>query len=142
MIDVCCAIVEYTSPSGGVIVLAAQKARNSHLAGLYEFPGGKIESHETPTQALHREIQEELGCRIAITDSLPPCEHDYKTHAVRLYPFIARLLPGSWPICREHAALLFLKPARLQQLPWAPADRPILEDYLQQRHIFVSPTNA
>ncbi len=131
MIDVCCALLEIHTEIGGTITMAARKGSNSHLAGLWEFPGGKLEPGECAEEAIIREIREELGCEISELIPLPPHEHDYGTHAIRLFPFICKLAPNSpFPACREHAALALLSPQHLATLPWAPADRPILDDYL------------
>lgn len=130
MIDVCCALIEISTPQGGLLTMAARKGLHSHLTGLWEFPGGKLEPGESARDAVIREIREELDCEIEELRALPPYEHDYGTHAIRLIPFICRPSGNSFPSCREHAALAFLSPQRLASLPWAPADRSILNDYL------------
>jgi 8-oxo-dGTP diphosphatase len=129
MIDVCCAIIELPTQSG-TLVLAARKGKPSHLAGLWEFPGGKLEPNESAEDAIVREIQEELACSIAIVRPLTPVCHDYGTHAIRLIPFVCSLT-HTLPTCKEHAALAFLRREQLQALPWAPADQPILAEYLR-----------
>lgn len=65
-------------------VLIARRAARSHQGGLWEFPGGKVESGETVLQALARELEEELGIRIAGSSPLLEVHHDYGDKAVLL----------------------------------------------------------
>ncbi len=131
MINVCCALIELHTNEGGTLILAARKNNDSHLAGLWEFPGGKLEAGESAEVAIVREIREELGCEIHTLIPLPPHEHDYGTHAIRLIPFICNLSDNSsFPTYREHAALAFLSSRNLEKLNWAPADLPIMRKYL------------
>jgi 8-oxo-dGTP diphosphatase len=126
-IPVCCALIEHEQR-----VLIAQRPLDKHLAGAWEFPGGKIESDESPEIALRREIQEELGCILGDLRALPPVEHDYGTTRIRLHPFVAALTPDSpAPRAIEHIALRWLTRAEISTTPLAPADIPVLESYLQ-----------
>lgn len=129
MIDVCCAIIELKL-SGRRLVCAAQKGPESHLAGLWEFPGGKVEPSETPHEAVIREIREELGITVSIDRELTPNIHDYGTHKIRLIPFICTMDGSPLPRPHDHAAIGIMPPSSLRGLSWAPADIPILEEYL------------
>ncbi|GAB5559142.1 MAG: hypothetical protein SynsKO_07890 [Synoicihabitans sp.] len=103
---------------------------NKHLAGQWEFPGGKIEPGESPTAAIHREIAEELGCKLIITASLDPVIHAYPNAVIALHPFIASLAPESpAPEAREHLALKWLTRDALAKATLAPADVPVLVSY-------------
>jgi 8-oxo-dGTP diphosphatase len=114
-------------------VLIAQRPPEKHLGGQWEFPGGKIEDGESPTEALHREIKEELGCTLTITASLPPVIHVYPEATIQLHPFIATLAPDSPPPHPfEHIAVNWLSPTKLAKATLAPADVPVLASYLQQ----------
>ena len=125
-IPVCCALIEHEGR-----VLIAQRPFDKHLAGQWEFPGGKVEADESPEDALHREIEEELGCRLTDLRPLPPVEHDYGKTRIRLHPFVARLAPhSSFPRAIEHIALSWLDRAELSTAELAPADIPVLKSYL------------
>jgi len=125
-IPVCCALIE---DQGRVLI--AQRPFDKHLAGEWEFPGGKIEVGEDPETALRREIREELGCELGALRALPPVEHDYGSTRIRLFPFVATLAAGSpAPRAIEHVALQWLTRAEISLTPLAPADIPVLGSYL------------
>jgi 8-oxo-dGTP diphosphatase len=122
-LNVVCAIIRREDGR----VLLAQRPPGKSLAGLWEFPGGKIDPGETPLQALHREILEELGCHVTVIQSGPPALHEYSWGFIRLYPFLCKLTACSPPPHpHEHTALrwLFQKNIPLEDL--APADLPVL----------------
>ena len=104
-------------------ILAAQRGAGRHLAGLWEFPGGKVEPGETHEAALVREIREELGCEIRVLGRIDSSRHRYEFGAVALTTFHAELLAGE-PRSAEHAQLRWLRPDELAALPWAEADLP------------------
>lgn len=123
---VVCALIERDGQ-----VLMAQRPAHKHLGGKWEFPGGKIEPGESPEAALHRELDEELGCSVAIMRRLQPHTHAYATVTVCLMPFVARLLPTSGDIqAHEHAALRWVPACELAGLDLPEADRPIITEYL------------
>jgi len=105
------------------LVLCAQRGPGGDLAGLWEFPGGKVEPEETARQALEREVAEELGCVVAIGDVVTTTSHEYDLGIVTLTTFLCRLVQGT-PQPGEHADLVWLPPAQLDTLAWAPADLP------------------
>lgn len=97
------------------------------MAGLFEFPGGKVEAGETPEHALIRELQEELGIETA-TSCLAPCgfaSHAYPGFHLLLLAFAIRKWRGT-PQPREGQALRWLRPPELFRLDMPPADRPLL----------------
>ncbi|HSX66172.1 (deoxy)nucleoside triphosphate pyrophosphohydrolase [Nocardioides sp.] len=104
------------------LVLCAQRSTGA-LAGMWEFPGGKVEPGETARDALAREIEEELGCAIRIGNQVAVTTHEAATMVITLTTYYCLLLDGE-PDPLEHAELRWVSPARMQELPWAPADLP------------------
>jgi len=98
-------------------LLAAQRRTPPELAGLWEFPGGKVEPGETPEAALVRECDEELGVAIEVGALLGVI--DVPVGTLRVYR--AGLLRGE-PVAHEHAALRWLTADELFDVPWIPVD--------------------
>jgi 8-oxo-dGTP diphosphatase len=121
---VSCAIIERSG-----LVLAARRSPAMAQPDKWEFPGGKLKPGETPAASLIREIQEELAVTIEVTEALPPSDYDYPAFALTLYPFTATIRCGE-PKALEHSELIWLPPAELPRLDWAPADLPVLASYL------------
>jgi len=92
-------------------VLIAQRPEGKSLAGLWEFPGGKLEAGETPEAALIRELEEELGISTK-TACLAPvsfASHNYETFHLLMPLYVCRKWQGT-PMAREHAALKWVRP--------------------------------
>ncbi len=107
------------------LILCAQRATGA-LAGMWEFPGGKIEPGESALQALEREIREELRCVVDVGDEVTTTAHEYDFGTVTLTTFRCRLIEGE-PELTEHAAIKWLAPSDLPSLDWAPADIPAVQ---------------
>jgi len=75
-------------------LLIAQRPAESHLGGLWEFPGGKLEPGETFEQSLMRELREELGIEVAVQALFEEITHDYPDRRVHLKFYLCRLLVG------------------------------------------------
>src|SRR5215475_11666945 len=88
-IDVVAAIIRMNGK-----ILITQRLDNVHLAGLWEFPGGKVEAGESLQMALRREIREELGIEIRVDDKVLTLDYDYPTKSVRLHFFYCTVLDG------------------------------------------------
>ena len=104
-------------------ILLSKRPNNKHLAGFWEFPGGKVESGETPEGALIREIKEELN--IDINDKciapLSFSEFDYKEFQLLLLLYICRRWEGE-PKSMENNKLKWVEPNMLRKYKMPPAD--------------------
>jgi len=109
-------------------VLVTQRPAGSHLAGAWEFPGGKVEPDEDPREALKRELREELGIESHVGAILETSFHRYASKSVLLLFYEARLASGSpEPAALEVAALQWRSASELTDHDFPPADVPILE---------------
>jgi 8-oxo-dGTP diphosphatase len=115
-------------------VLLAQRPPGKSMAGLWEFPGGKVEAGETPEAALIRELQEELGID-TWTSCLAPltfASHAYDDFHLLMPLFACRKWNGT-PQAREGQTLKWVRANALKEYPMPPADIPlipILRDWL------------
>jgi 8-oxo-dGTP diphosphatase len=108
-------------------VLLTQRKRGSHLAGSWEFPGGKVEAGEDPRDALVRELREEVGVQIEAGDPVEVTYHRYPSKAVLLLFFEARRLPGSpEPRAIDVADVKWAALADLRDELFPPADVAVL----------------
>lgn len=115
-------------------VLLAQRPAGKSLAGLWEFPGGKVEAGETPEAALIRELREELGIETKESCLAPLtfASHSYEDFHLLMPLFACRRWQGI-PMPREGQTLAWVKAKDLRDYPMPPADIPlipILRDWL------------
>ncbi|MFY0693193.1 MAG: 8-oxo-dGTP diphosphatase MutT [Paracoccaceae bacterium] len=115
-------------------VLLAQRPEGKSMAGLWEFPGGKVEQGETPEQALIRELEEELGINTwqSCLAPLTFASHSYESFHLLMPLFACRKWEGI-PHPKEGQTLAWARPAELRDYPMPPADIPlipILRDWL------------
>ncbi len=108
-------------------ILLARRPPGKKMAGLWEFPGGKLAPGETPERALVREMEEELGILLREEDVAPFAfaSHAYDQFHLLMPLYLARRWSGT-PEPREGQALAWVPPDRLDEYPMPPADRPLL----------------
>ena len=108
-------------------VLLAQRPPGKAMAGLWEFPGGKVHAGEAPEAALIRELAEELGIDVAASCLAPFtfASHSYPDFHLLMPLYICRKWSGM-PMAREGQRLAWVRPARLGDYPMPPADAPLI----------------
>jgi 8-oxo-dGTP diphosphatase len=108
-------------------VLIAKRPAGKHLAGLWEFPGGKLEPGETPEACLIRELREELGLEVTAACLAPFvfASQAYETFHLLMPLYLCRRWEGV-AVALEHEALAWVKPERMGDYPMPPADAPLV----------------
>ena len=108
-------------------VLIAKRPDGKALAGLWEFPGGKVEAGERPEQTLIRELDEELGITVkeACLAPLTFASHAYPEFHLLMPLWVCRRWDGL-VTAREHAGLAWVRPNRLRDYPMPAADEPLI----------------
>ncbi|MER8430892.1 8-oxo-dGTP diphosphatase MutT [Mesorhizobium caraganae] len=109
-------------------VLLAQRPEGKQLAGLWEFPGGKVEPGETPEQCLIRELQEEIGIETDIPCLAPLtfASHSYDDFHLLMPLFVCRRFRGiAQP--KEGQVLKWVRPKQMRDYPMPPADAPLIQ---------------
>ena len=105
-------------------ILLCQRPPGKHLAGFWEFPGGKVEEGEDHATALQREIGEELSCELEVGKPFPAIEHHYPTLSLRLQGFPCSLSSSSpEPHAVEHSSLSWTCCEKVEALQLAEADQ-------------------
>jgi 8-oxo-dGTP diphosphatase len=112
-------------------VLIAERLPGKHMAGRWEFPGGKLESGESEREALVRELREELGIEVASAHAELTLRHDYADRRVQVSMWIVERYAGE-PRGLDGQALKWVAPAQLPDEDVLEADRPFIEA-LQRR---------
>lgn len=127
LVVVACALIDLDGR-----VLIAQRPEGKALAGLWEFPGGKLEPPERPEETLIRELSEELGIAVqeACLAPLTFASHSYEGFHLLMPLYVCRRWHGS-VAAREHAALKWVKPNRLRDFPMPPADAPLIPHLIE-----------
>lgn len=116
------------SPLGRYLVVQ-RPLTDKHLAGKWEFPGGKIEPNEDFAQALKRELLEELSLTVTVKTILDPIVYQYPTRTIQLWAVLAHCL-SEQVILHEHIDAKWLSLQQSLLLDLAPADRPLVDQVL------------
>lgn len=96
------------------------------LKGKWEFPGGKIETGETPREALKREIREELATEVEVGELIDTIEYDYPDFHLVMECFWCKVVNGELEL-KEHEAAKWLTREKLYSVEWLPADMRLIE---------------
>jgi 8-oxo-dGTP diphosphatase len=117
-----CALID-----GDGRILLAQRPEGKSMAGLWEFPGGKVEAGETPEETLIRELEEELGIvtKVACLAPLTFASHAYEDFHLLMPLYVCRRFEGV-PQGREGQALKWVRAKALRDYPMPPADEPLI----------------
>lgn len=112
-------------------ILITRRREGVHLAGLWEFPGGKRSPGETIEACLLREVEEELGATVEIERLLWEKSHDYADRTVILHAYRCHLFSGDLkPLASQE--MRWISPASLRSLPFPEANRPLLEKLAEE----------
>jgi 8-oxo-dGTP diphosphatase len=123
-VDVVGAALLRTGADGVRRVLASRRTEPAHLAGFWEFPGGKVDPGETDAEALVRELREELEVVAAVEDRLGDDLLIGETAVLRVY--LARLVEGE-PALVDHDEHRWLAAGELDDVVWLPVDLPLVD---------------
>jgi len=111
--------------------LIARRKSGVHLAGLWEFPGGKREAGETLEECLRRELWEELQVRVDLVSPFHTIRHEYAEQTVELH-FFRCLIESGQPTPVDCAEIRWVYPDQLEDFEFPPADRPVLDALREQ----------
>lgn len=128
MIEVTAAILEE-----GNKIMIARRGQGKHLAGFWEFPGGKIEQGETPEICLIRELKEEFEIDVTIGNYIGESIFEYPEKTIRLKAFTCEIINGKMKL-NDHDKIEWIKLEEIANYKLAPADLPLIELYDKARN--------
>ena len=120
-VEIGLAIVFHPGDAGKVLI--ALRPEGTHLAGYWEFPGGKVEADETAAECAIREALEETGLTVEAVGALPGAMYEYPGRVVRLHPVLCRVSPGR----TMPEGLHWADAAQLRETRFPPANAPIVD---------------
>lgn len=123
-VDVVAALIERDGK-----LLLARRDTSSDQAGLWEFPGGKVEAGESQQAALVRELQEEMGIHVRVEEFVATSELPQPARLIRLHGWRVRGFTGTIAL-QCHSEMRWVLPADVLSFDLAPADIPLIEAYL------------
>ena len=125
-VEVVCAVIKNDNGE----IFCCKRGPGRALDGYWEFPGGKVESHETHEETIIREIKEELNSVIEPIKYLGVSNHEYKDldkpFSITMYAYECKLIEGELTLS-EHTEKQWVKVSQLDKVNFAPADLPIVE---------------
>lgn len=123
--EVVAAIIMYEDQ---ILCMQRNKGKYDYISYKYEFPGGKIEPGESRTEALERELREEMDIEVSISeaDYFMTVEHTYPDFTITMHSFVCKVKTPEF-VRKEHIDHKWLRKEELMQLDWAPADVPIVK---------------
>ena len=124
-VKVVAAIIKAVNENGETIIFATQRGYGDFKGG-WEFPGGKIESGETPQEALKREIIEELDTEVSVGELMDTVEYDYPQFHLSMDCFWCQIVRGNL-VLKEQEAARWLTKDELNNVEWLPADITLIE---------------
>ena len=124
-VKVVASIIKAVNENGETIIFATQRGYGDFKGG-WEFPGGKIESGETPQEALKREIIEELDTEVSVGELMDTVEYDYPQFHLSMDCFWCQIVRGNL-VLKEHEAARWLTKDELNNVEWLPADITLIE---------------
>lgn len=131
-IRVVAAVIRAANNENKPVIFATQRGYGEFKGG-WEFPGGKIESGETPQQALKREIMEELDTEIAVGELIDTIEYDYPNFHLSMDCFWCEVIRGEL-ILKEAEDAKWLTREHLADVKWLPADVTLIEKIGEELH--------
>ena len=124
-VSVVAAVIQAVDKNGEKNILATQRGYGDFKGG-WEFSGGKIESGETPQEALKREIIEELDTEVSVGELMDTVEYDYPQFHLSMDCFWCQIVRGNL-VLKEHEAARWLTKDELNNVEWLPADITLIE---------------
>lgn len=129
-VRVVAAVIQAVNDKNEPVIFATQRGYGEYKDG-WEFPGGKIEAGETPSEALVREIKEELDTTIIVGELIDTIEYDYPSFHLSMDCFFCTIAAGRL-LLKEHEAARWLTKEELYSVDWLPADLSLIRK-IEQR---------